>query len=425
MGKNSKAKADTTSKEDNKKKSSTHKKSVEKLGKPEPPAPEAPEDATNGTDRAESTNGYASDTYTESEEDVDSAGMEKLFKLLGEDGLTEFDHEQLRSFGGDEENEDDPSYDEEEESGEEKESMSGDSGSESDDEEAGEEGEGEVKDEEIALDNIEEGILDEDAIPNRKVEIDNTDALRRIRETIQLDPSLPWPESLVVSFPETIGADVDDDLKRELAFYKQALYSADRARTLAESHSLPFTRPSDYFAEMVKSDAHMERIRSRLLDERAGIKKSEEKRKEREAKKFGKQVQLEKQRDREKGKKEAEERLKSLKRKRKGALDNAEADGEAFDIAVEDAVSDGPTAKRAKGRGGKNVSRSTRDAKFGFGGKGHRSKQNTKSSTDDFDSGPGRGGKAGRGHPGVRKRGGMAGSKRPGKSRRVASRSRQ
>lgn len=58
----------------------------------------------------------------------------------------------------------------------------------------------------------------------------------------------------------------------------------------------------------------MERIRQRLLDEGATIKKSEEKRKEREGKKFGKQVQLEKLKEREKSKKEMEERLKSLKR---------------------------------------------------------------------------------------------------------------
>jgi len=212
----------------------------------------------------------------------------------------------------------------------------------------------EESDEQVALDedDLEEAILDEDIVPTQKVEINNTDALRRIRETIQLDPSLPWTETLVVSYPETIDVDVNDDLNRELAFYKQALYSTDQARTLAASHSLPFTRPSDYFAEMVKSDAHMERIRSRLLDERAGIKKAEEKRKERAAKKFGKQVQLEKQREREKGKKETEERLKSLKRKRKGALDNQATDGEAFDIAVEDAIADRPATKRRKAQGG-------------------------------------------------------------------------
>ena len=58
----------------------------------------------------------------------------------------------------------------------------------------------------------------------------------------------------------------------------------------------------------------MERIRQRLLDESASIKRGEEKRKEREGKKYGKQVQIEKMKERERAKKEMEERLKGLKR---------------------------------------------------------------------------------------------------------------
>ncbi|KAG9316015.1 eukaryotic rRNA processing protein EBP2-domain-containing protein [Chiua virens] len=257
----------------------------------------------------------------------------------------------------------------------------------------------EDSDEEVALDaeDLENVVLDDDAVPKQKqkVEIENTDALRRIRETIQLDPSLPWTETLVVPFPETIDVDVDDDLNRELAFYKQALHAVDRARELAASHSLSFTRPSDYFAEMVKSDAHMERIRSRLLDERAGIKKAEDKRKERAAKKFGKQVQLEKQREREKGKKEMGEQLKSLKRKRKGALDNQDDNGEAFDIAVEDAISDRPAGKRPKSRAGDSKRGGPPKGKHMAGGKQAAGGKRT------------------------------GGSKRPGKSKRIAARSRR
>ncbi len=103
-------------------------------------------------------------------------------------------------------------------------------------------------------------------------------------------------------------------LSNLLGSYKQALHGANTARSLAAKHDLPFTRPSDYFAEMVKSDSHMERIRQRMLDEGAGIKKSEEKRREREGKKFGKQVQIEKLKERERGRKEMDERLKGLKR---------------------------------------------------------------------------------------------------------------
>lgn len=217
--------------------------------------------------------------------------------------------------------------------------------------------------------------------------------------------------------------------------YKQALHSANHARTLAKSHSLPFSRPSDYFAEMVKSDAHMSRIRQRLLDESATIARTESKRKEREGKKFGKQVQMEKLKEREKGRKEVEERLKGLKRKRQGALDNAQADSEAFDVAVEDALESKPSkrAKTSSAGGGSRMPRQARNQKFGFGsGGGRRSKQNDKSSTEDFGGrdrdggrGGGRGGRGGgRGGRGGRggSRGGGAGGKsqRLGKSRRAA-----
>ncbi|OSX59721.1 hypothetical protein POSPLADRAFT_1183396 [Postia placenta MAD-698-R-SB12] len=260
--------------------------------------------------------------------------------------------------------------------------------------------------------------VDEDVVPQQKIEIDNKIALERIRDTIKLDSSLPWTETLAVSYPETIDVGVDDDLNRELAFYKQALHGAQQARSLAAKHGLPFTRPSDYFAEMVKSDAHMERIRQRLLDEGAAIKRSEEKRKEREGKKFGKQVQMEKLQERERSKKEMEERLKGLKRKRKDALDGPQDDG--FDVAVEDAISDRPS-KRTKGAGPgdkKKLPRPARDKKFGFGGPRKRAKQNTKSSTDSFEA---RSAGKGKGANGPRAKGG---SKRPGKSKRVSARSR-
>ncbi|KAL1745813.1 eukaryotic rRNA processing [Schizophyllum fasciatum] len=359
--------------------------------------------------------------------------MERLMELLGDDGLDEFDQAQLGTIYGAEGDEEEGSAGsaEEEGSGEE-------SGSEEEDEDEDEEEQPAAAsstkhaaaDDAIPLDEIEDDV-DEDAVPQRKLEIDNTVALARIRDTIQLDPSLPWTETLVLSYPDTIDVDVDDDLNRELAFYKQALHGANAARALAATHALPFTRPADYFAEMVKSDAHMERIRQRLLDEKAAIKKGEDRRREREGKKFGKQVQLERLREREQGKKEMEERLRSLKRKHKDVLDKPADDD--FDVAVEDALADRP-AKRGKhdGRGkpdGPKLARAARDKKFGFGGTNRRAKQNTRESTDDFEAG-GRGGKGGRGGAGGRGgKGGPGGKKgfkpqRPGKSKRHASKQR-
>lgn len=192
----------------------------------------------------------------------------------------------------------------------------------------------------------------------------------------------------------------------------------------------------------------MERIRQRLLDETAALKRSEEKRREREGKKYGKQVQIEKMKERERSKKEMEERLKGLKRsalffslffcnfwnamtecvfvsvmllEHKDALDDttANADDSAFDIAVEDALSSPHPSKRSKpnatGGGKKLLSREGRDAKFGFGGgKGRRDKQNTRKSTENFEFSVGK--------KGAGMKAGKAGGKpkRLGKSRRMA-----
>ena len=102
-------------------------------------------------------------------------------------------------------------------------------------------------------------------------------------------------------------------------------------------------------------------------------------------------------------------------------MDGAD-DGEDFDVAVEDAIADRPS-KRAKGPNGKaKLLRAARDKKFGFGGAGRHSKQNTKDSTDSFVQRGGPGGKGAKGGKGGK--GAKAAPKRPGKSRRMAQRSR-
>ncbi|CDO69887.1 hypothetical protein BN946_scf184884.g46 [Trametes cinnabarina] len=407
-------------------------KTPEKPNKMQLRAASDSDDTEEEVDELDGSQSGDAESDNSGEEDVDEEGMEKLMQALGEDGLDDFDREQLRALTGDEDEEsgsEDGDAQGSDVNGAEGSESEGDVGDDDDasedaDEDVDEAKEGEARqpDEEplIPVDELsDEDALDEDAMPRQKVEIDNKIALERIRSNIALDPSLPWTETLTVTYPESIDVDVEDDLNRELAFYKQALHGAQTARSLAQKHNFPFTRPADYFAEMVKSDAHMERIRQRLLDESAGLKRAEEKRKEREGKKFGKQVQLEKIKERQQSKKEIEERLKGLKRKRKGALDGATGDDEDFDVAVEDALADRPS-KRTKGPIGKaKLPRQARDKKYGFGGAGRRSKQNTKDSTDSFvqRGGPsGRGGKGGKGGKAVK-------AKRPGKSRRIAQRS--
>ena len=57
---------------------------------------------------------------------------------------------------------------------------------------------------------------------------------------------------------------------------------------------MPVKRPHDFYAEMVKSDEHMKRVRAELIFEQTAQETREERRKAREQKRYGKQVQAEK-----------------------------------------------------------------------------------------------------------------------------------
>ena len=288
-------------------------------------------------------------------------------------------------------------------------------------EEEDEEEEDENGDTSIPLDAVPTtATLSEEALASRyhRIRINNTDALRRIYEDIRLgggpgsSSKMPWIETMVVVHDKAIKDEVPDaqnDLDRELAFYRQSLAAATRGRTLVLEANVPFTRPSDYFAEMVKTDEHMERVRQRLLDESAGIKASENAKRQRELKKYGKKIQTEKLLERQRNKREIEDKVNSLKRKRQSGMG---LDDDEFDVQLEEALGE---RKAARHTSAPKMSRQRRNEKFGFGGKKRHNKSNTADSTDQF-------GKAARRKPGGGPRPKSKKPQRPGKSRRAARR---
>ncbi len=77
---------------------------------------------------------------------------------------------------------------------------------------------------------------------------------------------------------------------------------------------MPFSRPNDYFAEMVKSDEHMGKVKQKITEEATNKKAATEARKQRDLKKFGKQVQIAKLQERDKAKRETLGKIDLLKR---------------------------------------------------------------------------------------------------------------
>lgn len=189
-----------------------------------------------------------------------------------------------------------------------------------------------------------------------------------------------------------------NDFKREMLFHRQA--QAAVAEGIKKLHALGVAtkRPDDYFAEMAKTDEHMQKVRKNLMAKQEGQAKSERIRQIREQRKMGKMLAKQTKVQREMDKKDM---LDQLKKFRKGKLKNLDF--------LEDSKAAASNKKKSEAK------RKSRDKKFGFGGKKKGLKKNTKQSSGDIE-------KSGRN---FRKPGKAAANKRLGKSRRTKTKGRK
>lgn len=290
----------------------------------------------------------------ELEEDSDSEGLD-LEKLAASESESDINDD-----------------DSDEESDEEEEEADED---EKDDEE-------EEEEEDIPLSDVD---IDEDAdiVPHTKLTINNMAALKDSLARIEL----PWSKHSFQEHQSITSAekteteikDIYDDTERELAFYKQGLDAVKQGRAALTKLKVPFSRPMDYFAEMIKSDEQMDKLKSKLLTEAANKKASEDAKKQRHLKKFGKQVQNSTLQERAKQKRETLDKIKSLKRK---GANNELSNGDDFQIALDEATSEdrGGDNKRRK----PNSKRLSKDSKYGFGGKKRGTRANDAESSADI-----------------------------------------
>ncbi|XP_012672943.2 probable rRNA-processing protein EBP2 [Clupea harengus] len=210
----------------------------------------------------------------------------------------------------------------------------------------------------------------------------------------------------------------EDDFQREMYFYRQAQATVLEALPKLRKLNIPTKRPTDYFAEMSKTDQHMQKIRKKLLVKATAMEKSEKAKKLRELRKYGKKVQVEVIQKRQKDKKAM---MTSVKKYQKGMTDKLD-----FLEGDQDKVkkSTGPS-KAQLNKKGANSKRKFKDQKFGFGGKKKGTKWNTKESHNDMRGfrakvAHGKGGKAGK----ASGKGGK-GNKRPGKEARRKTKSKK
>ncbi|UKZ83658.1 hypothetical protein TrVFT333_011467 [Trichoderma virens FT-333] len=273
--------------------------------------------------------------------------------------------------------------------------------------------------EEIPVSDLEDLEEDEkeDIVPHTRLTINNTSALLAALERIAIptDKTVPFTtHQSVVSTTQTTESipDVSDDLQRELAFYSQCLEAVRVGRSRLISEGVPFSRPKDYFAEMVKEDAHMEKIKAKLVEEASAKKAAAEARKLRDLKKFGKQVQVSKLQERQKAKREVLDKIKTLKRKRQEhSSDVGTKEADIFDVSVDNEIAKhsqrSGAGRQQSGARPVNAKRQKKNEKYGFGGKKRHAKSGDAMSSGDLSKFSAKKMKAK--------------SSRPGKSRRKAA----
>ncbi|XP_061539670.1 probable rRNA-processing protein EBP2 [Phycodurus eques] len=240
-----------------------------------------------------------------------------------------------------------------------------------------------------------------------------------------LRKDLPWVERLDLTNPPVedvlakIGnmqsgsngvVNADDDFQREMFFYRQAQATVLEALPLLSKHGIATKRPDDYFAEMAKSDQHMQKIRKMLISKQAIMERSEKAKKLREQRKFGKKVQVEVIQKRQKEKKAMMSAVKNYQRGMTDKLDFLDGDQKA---PGKDASRS--SKKASLNKKGPNAKRKYKDQKFGFGGKKSGKKWNTKESHNDVSSFRVKVANAA-GGKGKKKDKGRKQNKRPGKS---------
>ena len=231
------------------------------------------------------------------------------------------------------------------------------------------------------------------------------------------DDRLDWVESLDCCEAPLDIEDAEDDLQREVAFFNIAKAAVHTCSTKLQALGEPYKRPDDYFAEMVKSDRHMARVKDQLIFEQRKMAAFEMRKTQQQHKKRAKQVQQEKLRSRAEEKKGTIEAVKKWRKTaadRRGLMD----DEDGFEQVLHAKPDRAPRqSKRDLPQKGKK--RLARDAKFGFGGKKRFAKRNNAESAaaDGFNLGAMRASKT----VGQRKKGKKGA--RPGKQKRAQMRS--
>ena len=158
--------------------------------------------------------------------------------------------------------------------------------------------------------------------------------------------------------------DVKLEIQREAQFFNSALLNAKTVLMKLEEMGVKLERPKDFYAEMFKSDAHMEKVAGRLEREKKRIEDFETKKKQKQNVKFHKKLKHKRQLEAAKEKRDGFKAIEHWKQKIKRGDANAELNFKQKKTRISSAFINQKSRKRGN-KGKKRLGKSRRISKRG------------------------------------------------------------
>jgi rRNA-processing protein EBP2 len=231
---------------------------------------------------------------------------------------------------------------------------------------------------------LKEGILQKNGLnvleAKPKPFINKTNELKQ--KLFQIKVNSPWINTLdiAVSNELTYEKSINDDFGREAFFYNQAQDAVRVAIPRLQKLGVSVFRPTDYYAEMAKSDEHMQKVRRRLIEIQKEKERGESAKRLRDEKRFAIKAQRAALEKKNLQKRKLMEAVKKHRKGMKAQLETMLSNATKLQTEEDD---EDDTERRPKGRKGV-MSRHKRDKKYGFGGQKKRSKRNDKESFENI-----------------------------------------
>ena len=217
-----------------------------------------------------------------------------------------------------------------------------------------------------------------------------------------------------VEFKTNIG--INNDVQREVQFFNIALDNVKKGLDRIKLEGLMLDRPTDFYAEMLKDDSSMAKIRNNLVQQEVRIRNFEEQKLRKFAKKMHKQKKHQQNLDQNKHKAANNQAIENWKSDIKKKGSNMTADLDEY-IKLETQKREkksvyqtrGRGIKKTGGTGGRGASRGRGGSSFGRGGGRGGSSSRGGSSFSRGGGGSSRGGSSFGGRGGGSSRGGGRG----------------